>query len=76
MRHFGVKMKIPSPFEKKLDFYFHFFLRLHVLMDSVNKNPCVKCDIYQLKSFSIYFRTIIVKAEKLVGSFIQDLMCY
>lgn len=40
MRHFGVKMKIPSPFEKKLGFYFHFFLRLHVLMDSVNKNPC------------------------------------
>lgn len=24
-------------------------------MDSMNKNPCVKYDIYQLKSFSIYF---------------------
>ena len=46
MRHFGVKMKIPSPFEKKLGFYCHFVLRLHVLMDSVNKNPCVKYDIH------------------------------
>lgn len=69
MRHFGVKNENTVTIWKKLGFYFHFFLRLHVLMDSVNKNPCVKYDIHELKSFSIYFKTIIVKAEKLVGSF-------
>lgn len=75
MRIFWSKNENTVTIWKKLGFYFHFFLRLHVLMDSMNKNPCVKYDIYQLKSFSIYFKMIIVKAEKLVGSFIQDLMC-